>query len=618
MIKNLLKLPRKNKQALIFTFDLIAIIGSIFCAFSLRLGYWYYPVEDNSLLVLIFASPLLALPIFIRFKLYHQVVRYLSFKALWFILQAVSLYAILWGLIIFMTAQEVVPRSVILINWLLVIISIGGSRLFARWLLEINNSSYKTNVLIYGAGSAGRQLSTALKESKEYKPVAFIDDARELNHHSIQGLDVFSQNDLSDLIKRKNIKEVLLAIPSLSRSRRREIVNSLEPYPVIVRSLPGVVELAQGKVKVNDLLEIDIRDLLGRESVPSNIDLLKTNIAKKIVLVTGAGGSIGSELCRQILFLKPKKLILYDISESSLYQIEQELKNISPTNIEVIPIIGSVADLLRMKLIFKDYGIQTIYHAAAYKHVPLVEQNPTQGILNNSIGTMITAEAAIYANVETFVLISTDKAVRPTSVMGATKRIAELVLQALDKKQHKTCFTMVRFGNVLDSSGSVIPLFKKQIKTGGPVTVTHPDVVRYFMTIPEAVELVIQAGAMANGGEVFVLDMGKPIRIYDLAVKMIKLSGLELLSSDNPKGDVEIQYTGLRPGEKLYEELLVDGNFNTTENKLIMRAEEEMLSWDKLEPVLAEIKEAATKSEMKKSYKLLKQLVPQFNLTTND
>ena len=618
MIKNLLKLPRKNKQALIFTFDLIAIIGSIFCAFSLRLGYWYYPVEDNSLLVLIFASPLLALPIFIRFKLYHQVVRYLSFKALWFILQAVSLYAILWGLIIFMTAQEVVPRSVILINWLLVIISIGGSRLFARWLLEINNSSYKTNVLIYGAGSAGRQLSTALKESKEYKPVAFIDDARELNHHSIQGLDVFSQNDLSDLIKRRNIKEVLLAIPSLSRSRRREIVNSLEPYPVIVRSLPGVVELAQGKVKVNDLLEIDIRDLLGRESVPSNIDLLKTNIAKKIVLVTGAGGSIGSELCRQILFLKPKKLILYDISESSLYQIEQELKNISPTNIEVIPIIGSVADLLRMKLIFKDYGIQTIYHAAAYKHVPLVEQNPTQGILNNSIGTMITAEAAIYANVETFVLISTDKAVRPTSVMGATKRIAELVLQALDKKQHKTCFTMVRFGNVLDSSGSVIPLFKKQIKTGGPVTVTHPDVVRYFMTIPEAVELVIQAGAMANGGEVFVLDMGKPIRIYDLAVKMIKLSGLELLSSDNPKGDVEIQYTGLRPGEKLYEELLVDGNFNTTENKLIMRAEEEMLSWDKLEPVLAEIKEAATKSEMKKSYKLLKQLVPQFNLTTND
>ena len=618
MIKNLLKLPRKNKQALIFTFDLIAIIGSIFCAFSLRLGYWYYPVEDNSLLVLIFASPLLALPIFIRFKLYHQVVRYLSFKALWFILQAVSLYAILWGLIIFMTAQEVVPRSVILINWLLVIISIGGSRLFARWLLEINNSSYKTNVLIYGAGSAGRQLSTALKESKEYKPVAFIDDARELNHHSIQGLDVFSQNDLSDLIKRRNIKEVLLAIPSLSRSRRREIVNSLEPYPVIVRSLPGVVELAQGKVKVNDLLEIDIRDLLGRESVPSNIDLLKTNIAKKIVLVTGAGGSIGSELCRQILFLKPKKLILYDISESSLYQIEQELKNISPTNIEVIPIIGSVADLLRMKLIFKDYGIQTIYHAAAYKHVPLVEQNPTQGILNNSIGTMITAEAAIYANVETFVLISTDKAVRPTSVMGATKRIAELVLQALDKKQHKTCFTMVRFGNVLDSSGSVIPLFKKQIKTGGPVTVTHPDVVRYFMTIPEAVELVIQAGAMANGGEVFVLDMGKPIRIYDLAVKMIKLSGLELLSSDNPKGDVEIQYTGLRPGEKLYEELLVDGNFNSTENKLIMRAEEEMLSWDKLEPVLAEIKEAATKSEMKKSYKLLKQLVPQFNLTTND
>ena len=616
MIQTLLKLPRKTKQGIIFLFDLIAIVGVLFISFAVRLGYWFYPAGDNDLLLVIFAAPILALPIFYRFGFYHEVVRYVGFKAIWYIFQGVSFYATLWGLITFMAAIEFIPRSVILINWLLVLLVIAGSRLLFRWLLSEGNRN-NSNILIYGAGSAGRQLSTALNESKEYKPVAFIDDASDIYNHSINGLKVYSKDDLEYLIKKKNIKEVLLAIPSISHSHRKEIINYLEPFPVLVRSLPSLSGLANGKIRINDLIEIDVNDLLGRDLVSPNKSLLKTNILEKVVLVTGAGGSIGSELCRQILLIKPKKIVLYEISESSLYVIEQELINIAIPEIEIFPVIGSIADQDRMEFICNFYGVQTIYHAAAYKHVPLVEYNQTQGILNNAIGTRMAAEAAISANVETFVLISTDKAVRPTSVMGVSKRIAELVLQALAKQPNNTCFTMVRFGNVLDSSGSVIPLFKQQIKNGGPVTVTHSKVVRYFMTIPEAVELVIQAGAMAKGGEVFVLDMGDPILIHDLAVKMIQLSGLQVLDESNPDGDIEIKYTGLRPGEKLYEELLVDGKFSTTENKLIMRAEEEMISWEKLEPVLVQIKETALNLEMEKIYNLISQIVPQFNPKSN-
>ena len=616
MIQTLLKLPRKTKQGIIFLFDLIAIIGVLLISFAVRLGYWFYPAGDSDLLLVIFAAPILALPIFYRFGFYHEVVRYVGFKAIWYIFQGVSFYAILWGLITFMAAIEFIPRSVILINWLLVLLVIAGSRLLFRWLLSEGNRN-NSNILIYGAGSAGRQLSTALNGSKEFNPVAFIDDANDIYNNSINGLKVYSRDDLEYLIKKKNIKEVLLAIPSVSHSHRKEIINYLEPFPVLVRSLPSLSGLANGKIRINDLLEIDVNDLLGRDLVIPNKSLLTTNILDKVVLVTGAGGSIGSELCRQILLIKPKKIVLYEISESSLYVIEQELINIATPKIEIFPVIGSIADRDRMEFICNFYGVQTIYHAAAYKHVPLVEYNQTQGILNNAIGTRLAAEAAISANVETFVLISTDKAVRPTSVMGVSKRIAELVLQALAKQPNNTCFTMVRFGNVLDSSGSVIPLFKQQIKNGGPVTVTHSKVVRYFMTIPEAVELVIQAGAMAKGGEVFVLDMGEPILIHDLAVKMIQLSGLQLLDESNPNGDIEIKYTGLRPGEKLYEELLVDGKFSTTENTLIMRAEEEMISWDKLEPLLAQTKEAALNLEMEKTYNLISQLVPQFNPKSN-
>ena len=615
MLDILINLSRVRKQLILLCIDSVIIVAALVVAFSLRLGGFYLP--EGELFWLALGAPIIAIPIFVRFGLYRAILRYIGLRVLWAITQAVTLYALLWGLAVFMVSVDGMPRSVIVINWLLVISAIGGSRVLGRWLLLESENSYNSkerrNVIIYGAGSAGRQLSIALRQSPEYNPVCFIDDNPELHRQSINGIMISSRADLASLITKNNVTEVLLATPSLSREQRREIINYLEPYPVLVRALPSVSELAQGKVKINDLLEINLRDLLGREPVKPNAKLLSLSISKKVVLVTGAGGSIGAELCRQIVRQKPKKLILFDISESSLYLIEQELVGLSIPGIEVFAVIGSVVDKKRMSFIFKAYGVQTVYHAAAYKHVTLVESNASQGVLNNALGTAIAAQAAASSNVEAFVLISTDKAVRPTSVMGSSKRIAELALQALNQEHPGTRFTMVRFGNVLDSSGSVIPLFKKQIKAGGPVTVTHIDVVRYFMTIPEAVELVIQAGAMAEGGEVFVLDMGEPIRIYDLAVKMIQLSGLMVRDKDNIEGDIEIQYIGLKPGEKLYEELLVDGSFATTDNQLIMRAEEAMINWDILEPVLDQIKEAAIDSKTDKMFELIKQLVPQFD-----
>ena len=610
MIQFLNILSRRNKQAIMLAFDVTVLICLIYAAFWIRLGYFFYPSGNEGLLIVIYGSPLLAMPIFTGFGLYREVIRFVGFKALWNIIQASSVYAMLWGLIVFMANIGDVPRSVILINWVLVTLVIGSSRLFARWLFS--GATSQNCVVIYGAGSAGRQLLNALKQSKEYNPIAFIDDAASIHNTIINGLRVYPPDNLKNLIDTKYVKVVLIAMPSLKRSRRQEIISFLEPYKVEVRSVPGVAELAQGKVKVNDLLEIDLSDLLGRDSVKPNKELFEKNISNKVVMVTGAGGSIGSELCRQIILLKPRMLVLYFLFYPALYQIDQELKGNNEFNIEVCPILGSVTDKDRALKIFEYYGVQTIYHAAAYKHVPLVEYNSSQGFFNNAIGTKLLAEAAITSNVETFVLISTDKAVRPTNYMGASKRAAEMVLQAFAEQTHNTCFTMVRFGNVLDSSGSVIPLFKKQIKEGGPLTVTHTDIVRYFMMIPEAVELVIQAGAMAEGGEVFVLDMGEPVRIYDLAVKMINLSGLELLDENNPEGDIGIQYTGLRPGEKLYEELLIDGKFSETENKLIMRTEEEMLPWDKLEPILTEIHNKGTYTKTKELYKLIKKIVPEF------
>jgi FlaA1/EpsC-like NDP-sugar epimerase len=514
-----------------------------------------------------------------------------------------------------MSAVDGIPRSVILINWVLAILAISGLRMVARWVLSDTNGlnqSSKNNVIIYGAGSAGRQLLTALQQSSEYHPVAFIDDASELKKQSVGGVEVFAPNDIKDLISKSEVSEILLAIPSISRIRRNEIIDFLEPYPVMVRSLPGVSELAQGKVNIADLKEVSIKDLLGRDTVEPNKDLLSQNIADKVVMVTGAGGSIGSELCRQILSLKPKTLILYEMNELALYTIEKELFDIGIHQIDMYPILGSVNNQNRLGNVLKHFSVDTIYHAAAYKHVPMVEFNNTEGVNNNVFGTLHTAQIAIDSGVKTFVLISTDKAVRPTNTMGATKRTAELILQSFAAKQSSTKFTMVRFGNVLDSSGSVIPLFKQQIKEGGPVTVTDKDIIRYFMTIPEAVELVIQAGAMGQGGDVFVLDMGEPVRIYDLAKRMIHLSGLEVKDESNPRGDIEIQITGLRPGEKLYEELLIGDNVSDTDNSLIMRAEEDMLTWDKLEPILKGLELAITDCDHEQLRKLLIQAVPGF------
>ena len=548
------------------------------------------------------------------FKNYSYSIQYIAF--------AFGSATFLIGLMILIFFRDIQSSGVIIvslgiasliISLILNATNIGKGLLTFRGLYGINTFFIliavifilvATNSLIYilnSRGSSPDWFRYDLTATKEY----------DLSSHAISALENLTE-DLEVFIKKNNVKEVLLAIPSISRTQKRQIIDFLASFPVIVRSLPSVSELTQGKVKVNDLLEIDIRDLLGRDSVSPNKDLLKINISKKVVLVTGAGGSIGSELSRQIVFLKPEKLILYDISESSLYIIEQELLNINVPNVEIFPVIGSITDKDRLKYICNYYEVQTIYHAAAYKHVPLVEYNQSQGVLNNAIGTMIAAEAAISSNVETFVLISTDKAVRPTNTMGATKRFAEMILQALSIKQSKTQFTIVRFGNVLGSSGSVIPLFRKQIKNGGPLTVTDSKVVRYFMTVPEAVELVIQAGAMGSGGDVFVLDMGEPIRILDLAKKMIYLSGLSVRDDANPNGDIEIKYTGLRPGEKLYEELLIGGNTSKTDNPMIMRAQEDMLHWNELKAILDNLEEAAINCKPDKIRELLLQAVPEF------
>ena len=614
LLSKLTELDRKIKQLFLIFIDSFLIILVLLFSFSIRLGYWYWPQEE--IFWIIFGAPIVAIPVFLSFRLYLSVLRYIGVKTLAFIAQAVTLYAVIWGLFGYMIAIEGIPRSVIIINWMLAMIVIGSSRIFAQFLFTSNNlfrSSKKSNVIIYGAGDAGRQLSHALQLSEEYQHVAYIDDSMSNNAKTyINNIPVFSYERINFLIERNNVTEVLLAMPSISRKKKNEIIARLNKLSVHVRSLPSVSKIAEGKVKINDLLEVDIRDLLGRDSVKPNQKLLKINITNKVVLVTGAGGSIGSELCRQIIKLRPVKLILFEISESSLYQIEQELLQLVDSNTEIFAVLGSVRDKNRLEKIFNRFLVQTIYHAAAYKHVPLVEFNQSEGILNNAIGTMSIAEVAISQNVETFVLISTDKAVRPSSAMGASKRVAELILQALAKNKHNTCFGMVRFGNVLDSSGSVIPTFKKQIKDGGPVTVTDKNILRYFMTIPEAVELVIQAGAMSKGGDVFVLDMGKPILIYDLAVKMIQLSGLKVLDKENLEGDIEIQYTGLRPGEKLYEELLVGDDVSPTDNKLIMSAKEKMIEWEILEPILNSLRDSALKSDQRMIRDLLIKIVPEF------
>jgi UDP-N-acetylglucosamine 4,6-dehydratase len=607
---------RKVKRVISISVDSVAVIAALWLAFSLRLGEFYSPPAQQLWIFLL--APAIAIPVFIRFGLYRAVIRYIGIDALWAISRAVLLFTLIFAVIV-LTAEElagVVPRTVYGINAVIVMLFVGGSRMLARWLFTssqqqnwaaLHTEHYIPPVLIYGAGQAGAQLVAMLKMSNQMRPVAFIDDDETLLHQQINGLTVYPFTQLVGLIERYQVRDILLAIPSASRRRRREILQQLEQFPVHVRTLPDLMDIAEGKIEVSDIQEVDIGDLLGREPVAPDQTLLHSNITDKVVMVTGAGGSIGSELCRQIMQLSPKALVLYELSEFALYQIEKELEKCASAA-PLIPMLGSVLNENRVETICRHFQVQTIYHAAAYKHVPIVERNTNEGIQNNVFGTLHTAQAAINSGVETFVLVSTDKAVRPTNTMGASKRLAELVLQALALSSdlcRQTRFTMVRFGNVLGSSGSVVPLFREQIAAGGPVTVTDPDIIRYFMTIPEAAELVIQAGAMGQGGDVFVLDMGEPVKILELARRMIHLSGFSVRDENNPDGDIEIRFTGLRPGEKLYEELLIGDNVTETQHPKIMRAEERIITWPQLQPVLRDLRAANEANDSDRARALL-------------
>jgi len=501
--------------------------------------------------------------------------------------------------------------------WLLGMVYLVGGRLTVRWFLLSRNAG-GDRVVIYGAGEAGAHLVSALQGRGDFVPVGFVDDNIALRGAVINGLEVHPPQSLQDLIEELGVTRVLLALPSISRRRRLEIINQLEQLPVHVQTMPDTADLAAGNARVDDIREVDITDLLGRDAVPPNPKLLEACIAGRSVMVTGAGGSIGSELCLQIARLGPKRLVLLDTSEVALYTLDQALHELATRNalqVEIVALIGSVHHRDRMRDVLDTYAVETVYHAAAYKHVPLVEHNMIEGVHNNIFGTLHTAEAAISAGVKSFVLVSTDKAVLPTNVMGATKRFAELVLQGLNQRGSSTTFSMVRFGNVLASSGSVVPLFRDQIRHGGPVTVTHPEIYRYFMTIPEAASLVIQAGSMGTGGDVFVLDMGKPVRIRDLAEKMIHLMGLTVRDENHPDGDIEIHYTGLRPGEKLYEELLIGNDVAGTEHRSIMRAEEDYLPWDELKLLIDQMWNACQRLDCNKVREILLRAVVGYSPT---
>ena len=593
--------------------DAIGIPFVLWFSIALRLGRLDHHVPGTEW---IYAAALLAsVPVFIRMGLYRAVVRYLGPKAVFTVATGVTTSVLILSLLISVWPQRAVPIGALVIYWALALIYVGGTRFIVRGLLNFRWSSGTQRVVIYGAGSAGVQLATGLARSARFHPVAFIDDSASLHGSTVNGLEVFSLTALPDLIRDEGVSAVFLALPSQSRRRRQEILKALEPFSLLVQTIPDYGDILAGNAKVEDVRDVDVGDLLGRDPVPPNPRLLDACIHGKVVMVTGAGGSIGSELCRQIVRLKPAQLLLFEMSELALYNIDRELRMILSNenlNVEVVPLLGDAHHRQRVREILQIYGVQTIYHAAAYKHVPIVEQNVIEGIYNNIFGTLNAAEAALECRVETFVLISTDKAVNPTNVMGATKRFAEIVLQGLHERGSFTRFCMVRFGNVLESSGSVVPLFREQIRRGGPVTVTHKDVIRYFMTIPEAAQLVLQAGSMGRGGDVFVLDMGKPVRIDDLAKRMISLMGLTVRDQDNPDGDIEIVYTGLRPAEKLYEELLIGTNVTGTEHPMIMRAMEHSPPWSRVQRVLADLTVALNRFDCDRARHLLMEAVAEY------
>ncbi|WGZ91687.1 MAG: nucleoside-diphosphate sugar epimerase/dehydratase [Candidatus Thiocaldithrix dubininis] len=608
---SLFEINRWQKRLIMLTCDFILLAFAVWAAFAIRLGSWSPPLNDGIWLLIL--APTLTIPIFVKVGLYRAVVRYIGGQAMIAVLKGVTLSTVLLTSIAYAADLQGVPRSVFIIYWFVAFLLIGSSRYWIRLQFQhLHNKQYeRTPVLIYGAGHSGTQLANALSASAEFQPMGFVDDDLHLQKLSIQALKVYSPKQLPELVVKFGIKKILLAIPSASIARRREIIQSLESLPVQVLTLPSMADLVDGKISITALREISIDDLLGREAVNPDAALLRANITYKVVMVTGAGGSIGSEICRQIVMLEPQALLLFEQSEFALYNIHQEL---SASFDKVLPLLGSVTDSIRLIEIMQHFNVQTIYHAAAYKHVPMVEHNVLEGIRNNILGTWRTALAAQQAKVETFVLISTDKAVRPTNTMGATKRCAELLLQALHRtySDAPTRFTMVRFGNVLGSSGSVVPLFQEQIRKGGPITLTHQDIIRYFMTIPEAAQLVIQAGAMGQGGDVFVLDMGEPVRIYDLAKRMIKLSGLQLKDHPHVEGDIEIQITGLRPGEKLYEELLIGDNVLPTQHTRILRAQETELPLVTLMAYIQQFEALIAQQNAEQARQLLQSIVQEF------
>lgn len=617
MFTQIVKLPRKIKMLIMLLCDVVLLPLAFWTAIAMRLGTMYPDVSNFKILFLLLV--VFTIPIFIQIGLYRSVIRYMDDKIIYTILFGVSLSVLLLTAAVTMGRFETVPRSSILIYWFMATTYITISRYFARGIIRSLEPSEdrRARVAIYGAGRAGMQTALALFSSREFLPVAFFDDNEQLHGSSVAGIRVYSPEDALKVIQKKNIKQLLLALPSISRAKRKEIILTFEGQNLNLRTIPTFQELISGTVRVEDIRDVGIEDLLGRDTVPPDENLIKLCVNGKNVMVTGAGGSIGSELCRQILRQSPSQLVLVEMNEFVLYKVHQELLKLFPY-IKIKPVLANVANKKQISSIILTCNIHTIYHAAAYKHVPLVEENVAQSIFNNIFGTLSVVEAAVERKIENFVLISTDKAVRPTNVMGATKRIAEMIVQMYSKsKDINTKLSMVRFGNVLGSSGSVVPLFKEQIKHGGPVTVTHPEVTRYFMTIPEAAQLVMQAGAMAHNGDVFVLDMGEPVKILDLAKKMINLSGFDVIESSTGLGDIGIEFVGLRPGEKLFEELLIGNNTFATSHPRIMKAQENYLVMAELYPLLQKLEIFCVENNVEEIISLLKTLVPEYQVGTH-
>jgi FlaA1/EpsC-like NDP-sugar epimerase len=614
MVRFVRYLGRKSKQLIMVAVDAIGMPAAFCGAVFLKFGGWSEVGAAAGWLIA--ASVVTTVPVFSRIGLYRAVVRFMGMRAAMTIVMGVAVSSIVMlGVNQWLGAPY--PGEVFAIYFGIALLYVGASRFGARELLRLSSSSAE-RVIIYGAGSAGAQLSSALRTSGQFKPVAMVDDNHKLQGVRVNGFRVLPSEELLDLRHRYGAELILLASPSATRRRRSKVIESLSGMGFKVLTVPDIAEIVSGKARLEEVRDIDVHDLLGRDPVPPNPALLSACVRGKSILVTGAGGSIGSELCRQIMELAPRRLVLLEVSELALYEIERELrsKNVRLGNrVELVALIGNAHHKHRVREILTTFGIHTVYHAAAYKHVPIVEQNMVEGIHNNIFATFNTAEAALECRVETFVLISTDKAVNPTNVMGCTKRVAEMVLQGLQQRGTNTRFCMVRFGNVLESSGSVVPLFREQIREGGPVTVTHPDVIRYFMTIPEASQLVIQAGSMGSGGDVFVLDMGSPVRIADLAKRMIQLAGYTVRDDKNPDGDIEIRFTGLRPAEKLFEELLIGKNVTGTEHPRILRAMEHSLTWEQMRHVLDELAICAARFDCDRAREVLMRAVPEYQPT---